>query len=51
MMRAAVRLYERLGFARDPALDFSPAPGVTVKGYRLPLRDGDGSRREGEGQA
>ena len=42
MMRAAVRLYERLGFARDPALDFSPAPGVTVKGFRLPLlREGD----------
>ena len=42
MMRAAVRLYERLGFARAPALDFSPAPGVTVKGYRLPLRDEEG---------
>jgi ribosomal protein S18 acetylase RimI-like enzyme len=44
MMRAAVRLYERLGFARDSALDFCPAPGVTVKGFRLPLlREGDGS--------
>jgi ribosomal protein S18 acetylase RimI-like enzyme len=38
MMRAAMRLYERIGFARDPALDWSPAPTLTVKGFRLPLR-------------
>jgi ribosomal protein S18 acetylase RimI-like enzyme len=50
MMQAAVRLYERLGFMRDPALDFSPAPGVTVKGYRLPLRDGDGTRGGAKGR-
>lgn len=37
MMRAAVRLYERLGFVRDPALDFSPAPAISVKGFRLEL--------------
>lgn len=37
MMAAAMRLYERLGFARDPALDFHPVPGAIVDGYRLPL--------------
>ncbi|HKZ05949.1 MAG TPA: GNAT family N-acetyltransferase [Methylomirabilota bacterium] len=37
MMRTAMRLYERLGFDREPALDFSPAPGITVKGFRLAL--------------
>jgi ribosomal protein S18 acetylase RimI-like enzyme len=37
MMAAAMRLYERLGFARDPALDFDPVPGATVDGYRLLL--------------
>jgi GNAT superfamily N-acetyltransferase len=41
MMRAAVRLYQRMGFARDPALDWSPAPGLTVKGFRLPLPSGE----------
>ena len=39
VMRAAVRMYERMGFARMPNLDFSPAQGVLVKGYRLDLRD------------
>ena len=37
VMRAAMRLYERLGFRRVPELDFEPAPGVTVKGFRLDL--------------
>ncbi len=37
MMQAAMRLYERLGFQRMPDLDFEPAPGVTVKGFRLAL--------------
>ena len=36
-MQAAMRLYERLGFRRMPDLDFEPAPGVTVKGFRLDL--------------
>jgi hypothetical protein len=39
-MQVAMRLYERMGFARAPDLDFSPAPGITVKGYRLPLSGG-----------
>lgn len=37
MMQAAMRMYERLGFQRAPALDIQPAPGVTIKGYRLVL--------------
>lgn len=37
MMRTAQRMYERMGFVRSPELDFHPAPGVTVKGYRLEL--------------
>ena len=40
MMRAAMRLYERLGFRRMPELDFEPAPGETVKGFRLDLSAG-----------
>jgi ribosomal protein S18 acetylase RimI-like enzyme len=41
MMTSAVRMYEGMGFARTPELDFHPAPGLTVKGYRLAL-DGEG---------
>lgn len=37
IMEAAVRLYGRLGFRRASELDIEPAPGVTVKGYRLGL--------------
>jgi ribosomal protein S18 acetylase RimI-like enzyme len=37
MMRVAMGLYERMGFARAVELDFAPAPGVVVKGYRLAL--------------
>jgi GNAT superfamily N-acetyltransferase len=40
IMAAAMRLYERMGFVRAPELDFSPAPEITVKGYRLPLTSG-----------
>ena len=36
-MRAAVRLYTRMGFQPAPDLDFQPAPGFTVNGYRLTL--------------
>lgn len=39
-MRAAHRLYERLGFDRDPSLDWSPREGVDLLGYRLTLRAG-----------
>ena len=39
IMEAAMRLYERLGFVRAPELDFQPAPGVIIKGYRLGLEE------------
>jgi GNAT superfamily N-acetyltransferase len=37
MMAAAMRLYARLGFVHVPELDFEPAPGLTVRGFRLTL--------------
>lgn len=37
IMQGAMRLYERRGFIRVPELDFHPAEGVVVKGYRLSL--------------
>jgi GNAT superfamily N-acetyltransferase len=37
MMNVAMRMYERIGFVRAPALDFTPAPGRVVKGYRYDL--------------
>jgi len=37
LMQTAMRMYERMGFVRAPEIDFHPAPGVTVKGYRLNL--------------
>src|SRR6266508_261336 len=37
LMQTAMRMYDRMGFARAPELDFHPAPGVTVKGFRLDL--------------
>ncbi|HTK49386.1 MAG TPA: GNAT family N-acetyltransferase [Gemmatimonadaceae bacterium] len=38
-MRAAARLYERLGFVRDPDHDFHPPGAELVEGYRLRLHD------------
>lgn len=43
VMQTAMRLYERIGFVRDLALDIHPAPDLLIKGYRLPLHDA-GSR-------
>jgi predicted N-acetyltransferase YhbS len=37
MMRAALRLYGRLGFVRAPDLDVRVAPSLIVEGYRLDL--------------
>jgi ribosomal protein S18 acetylase RimI-like enzyme len=37
-MTAAHRLYERLGFVRDEALDWWPEPDFLLMGFRLPLR-------------
>jgi len=36
-MRAAHRIYERMGFERVPQRDWSPAPGITLLAYRLDL--------------
>ncbi|MEU7477608.1 GNAT family N-acetyltransferase [Lentzea sp. NPDC042327] len=36
-MRAAHRLYERLGFTRLPDRDWSPLPGLKLLAYVLPL--------------
>jgi ribosomal protein S18 acetylase RimI-like enzyme len=37
-MAVAIRLYERMGFARMPEHDFLPDGGELVKAYRLDLR-------------
>ena len=44
-MRAAARLYERLGFVRDPDHDFHPPGAELVEGYRLRL-DGPATPQE-----
>src|SRR5690606_25057557 len=36
-MTAAHRLYTRLGFERDPAIDWEPEPGLWLRGFRLRL--------------
>jgi len=36
-MVAAAHMYEQMGFVAAPQLDFEPAPGFTIKGYRLDL--------------
>jgi len=38
-MRAAVRLYEQMGFVRDPEHDFQPPGAELVEGYLLRLDD------------
>lgn len=40
-MTGAQRLYERIGFRRDPAHDWSPAPGIELLGYVLDLESND----------
>lgn len=37
-MRAAIRLYEKMGFVRAPEFDFQPPGAELVTAYRLPLR-------------
>ena len=36
-MKAAHQLYEKLGFERDPNLDWWPTPGIELLGYRMHL--------------
>jgi GNAT superfamily N-acetyltransferase len=38
VMRAAHRIYEKLGFRRDPERDWSPMPGVELLAFVLELR-------------
>lgn len=38
-MAGAHRLYERLGFTRAPALDWTPVPHVRLLAYRLDLQE------------
>ncbi|HLT68944.1 MAG TPA: GNAT family N-acetyltransferase [Acidimicrobiales bacterium] len=38
-MTAAHRLYTRLGFERDPGIDWEPEPGLWLRGFRLRLDD------------
>jgi ribosomal protein S18 acetylase RimI-like enzyme len=38
-MAGAHRLYLRLGFERDPGLDWEPEPGLWLRGFRLFLDD------------
>ena len=42
-MASAQRLYERLGFERDPEHDWSPAPGIELLAFTLELRPGENS--------
>ncbi|MFA5564326.1 MAG: GNAT family N-acetyltransferase [Acidimicrobiia bacterium] len=37
LVRAAHRVYDRLGFERDPNLDWWPLPGIELLGFRLNL--------------
>jgi GNAT superfamily N-acetyltransferase len=39
-MKAAHQLYEKLGFMRDPNLDWWPTPGIELLGYRMHLDAG-----------
>jgi len=45
--RAAHRLYERLGFTRVPALDWTPVPGVDLIGYAMAVPAGESPRDAG----
>jgi hypothetical protein len=36
-MATAQRLYERMGFRRDPEQDWAPVPGKVLLGYILDL--------------
>lgn len=43
-MVPALRIYEALGFRRDPQRDFEPLPGVALWGYVLDLEPVSGRR-------
>jgi predicted N-acetyltransferase YhbS len=37
LMQVAKTMYERMGFVRAPEIDFEPAPGILIQGFRLRL--------------
>jgi GNAT superfamily N-acetyltransferase len=37
LMQTAKQMYERMGFQRDPTMDFKPVGNVVIKGYRLDI--------------
>ena len=39
MMRAAMSMYEHMGFVRTPEMDYHPRPEITVKAYRYRFDD------------
>jgi ribosomal protein S18 acetylase RimI-like enzyme len=39
-MPEAIRLYESLGFRRDPSIDFTPVPGIDLLAFAYDLRAG-----------
>ena len=39
-MKAAHQIYEKLGFERDPNLDWWPTPSIELLGYRMHLEEG-----------
>ena len=43
-MTTAHRLYQRMGFRRDPAIDWEPEPGLLLRGFRLRLDPADVAR-------
>jgi ribosomal protein S18 acetylase RimI-like enzyme len=45
-MKAAIRLYEQMGFTRVPERDFQPDGAELVTAYRLRVRDEEGNRHE-----
>lgn len=49
-MTAAHRLYRRLGFVRDPSLDWEGEPGLWLRGFRLRLDRLDRAARGGAGE-
>ena len=40
-LRAAIRMYERMGFVRVPEQDFQPEGAELVMGYRLAIGNGN----------
>ena len=46
-MATAHRLYRRLGFVRDPSIDWRPDPGPWLRGFRLRLHDRPPASRGG----